>query len=184
MWFPELTHALERAIRHRSERDQPPLAHAVRSPPLLIKIIHKVWIVLLGGVWFWGPVTIVNLVIKKELDLASGTFLPLATLLFGYVLLIRNHPSWARSPSLWMLLGVYTTAEWFMAVGLMPTQGGFSQLNGWEIAQVWLAGLVYPFFTLEACAGYGTILAFLFAPLLLIVIHRNLERKPPANDMG
>ena len=138
---------------------------------------HRAWMVLLGGASFWGPITIIQLMTKKELNLALASILPPTTLLLCYFFVSKIRPHWERSMSLWMLLGIYMLGTLFMMVGFTTLAGGFSQKDWREMPMVVMI-LINPIFTFLLAFESGTYgLALVAGTILMPMIYFRLERK-------
>jgi len=108
--------------------------------------------VLLGGISFWLPVTIVEWVTKRELSVAVGLILHFVTELGVYFLVARRWKRTAPSLALYMCLGLYVLGPLLMEIGYTALQGGFTKFQGWHDIQylillsippmaLWFAGL-------------------------------------------
>ena len=126
----------------------------------------RILCVVLGGICFWTPTSLIEIVTRHELNLATATLLPPALLVLTYIGL-RTRLGVKRS-GLWMLAGVYVLGPIFMMAAWTPLRGGFHISFG--SVRDWLyLGLmcVVPPFTL-VLAGYdGTLFGVLLATLLM-----------------
>lgn len=80
---------------------------------------------LLGGMSFWVPVTILDLV-TREFSLAAATLVPFVGELAIYLLVARRRRSDAAALALWMLAGIFLLGPLFIWVAVMPFGGGFA----------------------------------------------------------
>ncbi len=134
-------------------------------------------ITILGGISFWLPVTLIELMTKSELSIVVGSLLPPTTLLLCYFFARRNHVYAGRSISLWMLLGVYVLGPSFMMIGAGPRHVGSPQLRGWSDVKLLLICSLIPIITVGMSFYDGTVFGLLSATVLMLIIHFTSERK-------
>ncbi|HEX6533667.1 MAG TPA: hypothetical protein VF041_03665 [Gemmatimonadaceae bacterium] len=99
---------------------------------------------LLGGVSFWAPVTLFELV-TREFSLAVATLVPFAGELAIYLLAARRRRSDAAGLALWMLAGIFLLGPLFMSIGAAAFGGGFALPLQWrDLAYLVLLSLFPP----------------------------------------
>ena len=132
-------------------------------------------IALIGGLSFWGPPILVNILTHRELRLAVGSLLPPGSLIGCFFLLRWKCLNWTRSISLWMLLGIYLFGSWFMCIGFTALGGGLHELHGWHDVIILL--VFGPFFTVDLSFSHVTGLGLVASTIILPLINVTIERR-------
>jgi len=140
--------------------------------------LRRILCVVLGGVCFWMPTAVIEIVTRRELRPAVGTFVPPVALLTGYFLLRRRVR--LKNAALWMLAGVFTLGPLFMMAGATALGAGFGQFAGWQDLGYFALECVVPPLTL-VLAGYdGTFFGLLLATALMPLIQWWINRRDAA----
>ena len=137
----------------------------------------RVLAVMLGGLSFWTPTTVVELVTGRELSIVVGTLVPPAALLLCYLFVRRRYRSGGVFLSLWMLLGVFVAGPLMMMIGATSHGGGFSRPFGWDALMLLLTSTLIPIITVVMSSYDVTVLGLFFATVAMIIIHLAIERR-------
>ena len=131
--------------------------------------------VLVGGASFWTLTTVIEVLTRRELNLAVGTLVPLAGFLPAYFLVRQR--SHLRNTALWMLVGVFVLGPLYWMVGRTAFSGGFTQPTGWESLLLLVVAFLFPP-TMFVLAGYeGTLFALLLVTVLIPVLQWQNNRR-------
>ena len=138
--------------------------------------LRRIFCLVCGGVCFWMPTTIVEMVTRRELNPALGTFLPPAALLLAYLLFVRRTLG-LRNAALWMLAGVSILGPLFMGAAWTALGAGFATLHDRTGFAYLALGCLIPPITL-VLAGYdGTLFGVLLATLLMPLAQWQMNRR-------
>jgi hypothetical protein len=144
---------------------------------LLSAMTKRIALVVVGGLSFWGPVTLLEVLVRTDLDFITSNVLPVATLFACYRIVMRKQKQQVRAAAVWMLWGVYALGWLFIYTGATAHGGGFSKFAGWSDIKGLLYSLVNPLITLMASFAGASGLGVVSATMLMLWLDGDAERK-------
>ena len=141
------------------------------------KTLIRVLLIFTGGVAFWGPLVLIEILTRQEFHPLLAIFLPPATFMLGYLSIKYAHVESVRSIALWMLMGVCVLGPWMMTIGASAHGGGFTQMHGWRDWRWLLLSTVVPIYTLAMATYNLTVLAVFGTTAIAALLHSQFERK-------
>jgi hypothetical protein len=130
---------------------------------------------LLGGISFWLPITLVEILKRGEIGPILGTALPLATQLGSYAFFARRglgRPHLAVP----MLAGLYVLGPLFIEIDATTRHAGFSQFHGWrDVGYLFLCS-IFPPATLMLATYQMTLMGVILSSAAMLVLHFRYEK--------
>lgn len=137
-----------------------------------MRLAKHLGLLVVGGVSFWAPRVMTEVITRREISPLVGTVAPIASVLLVYWLISRPRAMRTRWGSVWMLVGLYLFGPLMITVGGSYLGGpGFESS---ELGNFVIASLV-PLFTLYMSGP--SVLGVALATLALISIHVGIEAR-------
>ena len=138
------------------------------------KIASRAFLVLWGGAWLWAPLIAVEFAM---VHLLTGSLLPPSTFLLGYYMTPRRIQHGVRSVALWMLIGGYLLAPWFILAGATAHGAGFSQMHGWKDWRWPFVQMFFPPMTFVMAVYDFSALGLLATTVIAVGLHYREKRR-------